>query len=103
MPKRSLEIVSQDAHQRISLLHQANAYLDQNKLMQQDIPAHVRERDSEHDDQTADEKAFGPCFQSEAHRISGLIDDKRMKHHIFVVHTTYGRSAVKRARVGFEA
>jgi hypothetical protein len=81
-------IVSQDVHLRVSLLYRANAYLDQNKLMQQDIPAHVRERNSEHDDQTANEEAFGPCFQSEAHWISGLVDDKRMKHHIFgVVHT----------------
>jgi hypothetical protein len=80
-------MVSMETHLRVSLLHQANAHLDQNKLMQQDIPAHVRKRDSEHDDQTANEKAFGPCFQSEAHRISGLVDDKRMKRHIFDVHT----------------
>ena len=70
--------VSRDAHLYVSLL-QANAYLNQDKLVQQDIPAHVRERDAEHDDQAANEKAFGPCFQSEAHWISGLVDDK---HHL---------------------
>ena len=45
---------------RVSLLHQANAYLDQDKLVQQDIPAHVGERDSEHDHKTSNQKTFGP-------------------------------------------
>lgn len=68
-------MVSQDA--RLHVLHQANAYyLNQNKLVQQDISAHIGECDPEHDDQTANQKAFGPCFQSEAHWISGLLDDE---------------------------
>lgn len=46
--------------------------------MQQHVPAHVREGHAGHDDQAADQKAFGPGLQDEAHRVPGLFDDE---HH----------------------
>lgn len=54
------------------------AHLDQNEFVQQHVPAHVREGHAGHDDQAADQKAFGPGLQDEAHLVLGLIDDE---HH----------------------
>lgn len=57
-------------------LKKLDAHFEQDKLVQQDMPTHVGEGHTSHNDKASNQKALSPGLERDAHRVGGFVDNE---------------------------